>query len=700
MSLRALDDWGAHFVLAAANKTPLNKEWQETPATLEEAHRHEASGGLVGLIPGKSDLAVVDVDEGAPAALMRAWQPLAKVNTPSGGCHLLYARPDEGMGNRKFEAYGCKGDIRCDKGYVVVWDRGAWSEAMVSIQSGDGVFAHPFPDDLFEEAEAERSPEDTPQLPLDDEDTVRTKHVLRWARPILERLENCEEGGRNEELNRSAYAIARKCGAHGKVDSEVLAEKIWEAAEACGLPSHEIKATLESAWKAGFATPLRMKKMPRPEREPPDRDGADPPAEAEKSERPQFYKTARGLAEALEKLGYEYRHNIRSDRTEYNFKDRGWENSTDRLTSNIREAMARHFHTMKGSPYDWPETAYHDKLNALLYHREMDPVLLWMENDIPEWDGVKRLDMLLTDIFHAEPNALNQWSSRYLVLGCIQRTYNPGCKLDEFPVLVGGQGIGKSTFATSHLPPDQVSRWFTDHISLSDKPKEQVEALQGRLIVELAELTGNTKPQLDRLKAFLTRTDDGSIRLAWRRDATAMPRRFVFIGTSNDAPAPNDPTGNRRFVPVDLQPADQPIEEHFSAETEDGTTARRQLWAEGLVRYRAGERANLPRELKSEAEAAAERHRYADEAMENVVARLMEYPSWSSRSSTFLMRKADLLGKTEIPTPRDQSRFVKALKHHAWTQGRVEGRRVWIQPGQEKAPHTQQTLDMGGSEDS
>ena len=60
------------------------------------------------------------------------------------------------------------------------------------------------------------------------------------------------------------------------------------------------------------------------------------------------------------------------------------------------------------------------------------------------------------------------------------------------------------------------------------------EALQGRVIVEASELAGLNRAEIEALKAFLTRQDDGGVRLSWRRNPNPMPRRAIIIGTTND----------------------------------------------------------------------------------------------------------------------------------------------------------------------
>ena len=64
-------------------------------------------------------------------------------------------------------------------------------------------------------------------------------------------------------------------------------------------------------------------------------------------------------------------------------------------------------------------------------------------------------------------------------------------------------------------------------------------------------MTGCTRAEVDRLKAFISRIDDGGIRLAYRRNPEPLPRRSVLVGSTNDFHClPNDATGNRRFLPI------------------------------------------------------------------------------------------------------------------------------------------------------
>ena len=130
------------------------------------------------------------------------------------------------------------------------------------------------------------------------------------------------------------------------------------------------------------------------------------------------------------------------------------------------------------------------------------------------WDNKPRIDGLLSRLFGAADDDLSRWASRYIGLGALQRSYQPGSKLDETPVLIGDQDVGKSAFTKAWFDAEHI-HWHGEGADLAAKGKEQAEALDGRVIVELSELDGVKKADITKLKAFLTRTDDGSFRRAY-----------------------------------------------------------------------------------------------------------------------------------------------------------------------------------------
>ena len=162
---------------------------------------------------------------------------------------------------------------------------------------------------------------------------------------------------------------------------------------------------------------------------------------------------------------------------------------------------------------------------------------------LPAWDGVPRVDTLLIDYLGAEDNAYVRAVSRKTLCAAYRRVFQPGVKFDYMPVLNGAQGIGKSTFIAN-----LGMEWFSDSLSLSDmNDNTAAEKLQGYWILEIGELAGMKKADIDKVKAFVSRTDD-KYRAAFGRRVTSHPRQCVFFGTTNsESGYLRDITGNRRF---------------------------------------------------------------------------------------------------------------------------------------------------------
>ena len=176
---------------------------------------------------------------------------------------------------------------------------------------------------------------------------------------------------------------------------------------------------------------------------------------------------------------------------------------------------------------------------------------------------------------------------------------------------------------------------------------------------ELSELTGIRKAELERLKAFITRQDDGQFRWAYARAPIPSPRLCAFIGTTNAAEClPNDPSGNRRFVVVALQ---------RGCDVEAASVDRNQWWAEALSRYQAGERANLPRELHAQAEARAEEHRETDSLEGELVLAAVDLPEDATLNEIY---EAIYGHGSKPPDKAMQMRLASALRNQGFRAAR------------------------------
>lgn len=213
-----------------------------------------------------------------------------------------------------------------------------------------------------------------------------------------------------------------------------------------------------------------------------------------------------------------------------------------------------------------------------------------------QWDGIKRLDTLLTDYLGAKDTVYSRAVIRKALSAAVARAMEPGCKYDYMPILVGPQGIGKSTFLR-YLG----KKWFSDSLQTFEG-KEASEMIQGIWINEIGELSGFNRSETNAVKQFLSKTED-VYREPFGKRTNPYPRRCVFFGTTNDVEFLKDRTGNRRFWPIDTG-----IEKAVKNVWQDLPEEVDQIWAEAYLRWQLGETLYLSGEVKEISEAEQEAH--------------------------------------------------------------------------------------------
>ncbi len=214
-----------------------------------------------------------------------------------------------------------------------------------------------------------------------------------------------------------------------------------------------------------------------------------------------------------------------------------------------------------------------DKLSLLANANEVDHVEKYFSS--LRWDGVARLDtVLIRHLGARDDGVVRSFASKWFI-SAVARTFEPGCQVDHVLVLLGGQGIGKSTFFRTIAPLGK----YVDEVG-DLRNKDAALTVQEAVIVELAEIERYVKGRSEIAKAFLTRTVD-DVRLPYGRRNVQLKRRCVFAGTTNASVPFDDPTGLRRFWPVRCDQA--LVSEHLNEE-------RDQLWAEARARYCEGEK--------------------------------------------------------------------------------------------------------------
>ncbi len=230
-------------------------------------------------------------------------------------------------------------------------------------------------------------------------------------------------------------------------------------------------------------------------------------------------------------------------------------------------------------------------------HRRHHPIKAYLEG--LKWDKVERLDRLLISFFNAEDNEYTKMVTRKTLVAAITRLYNPGIKYDYVLVLCGDQGIGKSTLFSK-----LGKNWYSDAMNISDmKDKTACEKMQGVWIMELGELAGLKKMDVEIVKSFISRQND-KYRPAYGLYVEDHPRSGIIVGTTNSRNGfLRDVTGNRRFWPVMVYKGEKKIWDIESRIVD-------QIWAEAYQRYLAHEPLYL--NVKDEIQ-AAERQRISME---------------------------------------------------------------------------------------
>ena len=217
-----------------------------------------------------------------------------------------------------------------------------------------------------------------------------------------------------------------------------------------------------------------------------------------------------------------------------------------------------------------------DAMAIAVEQNRFHPIQDYLKN--LKWDGQQRIDTLLIDYFGAEDNIYTRASIRKMLCAAVTRVFKPGEKFDTALILVGPQETYKSTFLKK-----LGKSWFSDTFN-TVQGKEAYEQLQGAWIIEMAELSGLKKAEIETIKHFITKTED-QFRPAYARTVESYKRQCVFFGTTNKDDFLRDPTGNRRFLPIDVRT------EFIKKSVAEDLTENEidQIWAEAYSLYLRGE---------------------------------------------------------------------------------------------------------------
>lgn len=296
-------------------------------------------------------------------------------------------------------------------------------------------------------------------------------------------------------------------------------------------------------------------------------------------------------------------------------------------------------------------------VQAVARDRRLHPVKEYLES--LKWDGTKRLDTWLSEYLGAEMNDYTAAVGARWLISAVARIFRPGCKADCCLILEGAQGLLKSTALKTLAEP-----WFTDEIADLGS-KDAAMQTRGVWVIEIAELDSMNRPEIARVKAFMSRMAD-RFRPPYGKRLIESSRQCVFAGSVNQNAYLKDETGARRFWPV----ACTRILIHDLARDRD------QLWAEAVERFKQGaswwlDSADLNRAAEYE-----QSKRYDGDAWDESIRDWVENLDSVSIPEVLCM----CIGKEKSTwTQADQNRVARSLRSIGWKrfQQNTGGIRKW-----------------------
>mgnify|MGYP003147576456 FL=1 len=304
-----------------------------------------------------------------------------------------------------------------------------------------------------------------------------------------------------------------------------------------------------------------------------------------------------------------------------------------------------------------------DVIELICSENRRNPLVEWL--DSLEWDGINRADTWMEKGIGCEESDYYRDVARKFLISCVARAYRPGCKVDTVLMLIGRQGLGKSTILRELAGPE----WFDD-TELNLNNKDAFMGLARAWIYEVAELASFKKSYAEKVKGFISSPVD-LYRPPYKRTVQQFPRHTVIVATSNEDRPLTDPSGSRRYWPVE-------VTQYTNLEWLKRN--RSQLWAEAVEAFRAGEQWHQTRAME------AEQRKIAEDRFTNEDPYLSVLANWLGRKGDNIFTISDActkaLGNLTVSTNR-VSRLLVQCGAAPLNRRQKNGIRIreWVKPG-------------------
>lgn len=271
---------------------------------------------------------------------------------------------------------------------------------------------------------------------------------------------------------------------------------------------------------------------------------------------------------------YDFRYNVVMKYVEYQSKEKPWygympvePRVQKRMTLEVQLADIR--------------VSIKDVRNFLEsdYIQNYDPISDFLQECNGKWDGKDHIRELARTVPTSNPHWEDWFYTWFLAMvsqwqGTTFRQYGNSVA----PLLISRQGYNKSTFCRRLLPPEL--QWgYNDNLILSEK-RQVYQAMSQFLLVNLDEFNQISPTVQQGFLKNLIQLPTLKIKRPYGSHVEEFPRLASFIATSNLTDILADPSGNRRFIGIELTgPIDVSIRPNY-----------RQLYAQALAALRDGEK--------------------------------------------------------------------------------------------------------------
>lgn len=239
---------------------------------------------------------------------------------------------------------------------------------------------------------------------------------------------------------------------------------------------------------------------------------------------------------------------------------------------------------------DWPITHINSAVDHVAMYDSYDPLLDYLNSLV--WDGRPRIKNVFQKFLSVIDSLYVSAAAECMFVGAIRRAFEPGCKFDYMVVFVGEEGGGKSKFGNVIAKRHE---FFTDSVG-DIRNKDGVIGMMGKWIVEFQELKSLQGVSAEHTKAFLS-TQADNVRLPYGRRSKILPRRNIFIGSTNNDRFITDTGANRRMLPIYTPKSEEKgdVLDYKALEAEVD-----QLWAEAIQLYKNGHDSRMPENIMEE----------------------------------------------------------------------------------------------------